>query len=348
MADVTTNRKLVDLDLLKYYDQKAKTWTKAEDATNLAAAKTYTDEEIAKVNTAASDLGNRVTAVEGKASANETAIGVLNGDVNTAGSVKKTVADEVAKIVAGAPEDLDTLKEISDWISGHANDAAAMNSAIQSNSSAITALQTLIGSLPEGVTATDVVGYIQEAVAAEKARAEGVENGLNTRLAAVESAVGETGSIADAIATAKTEAIAAAKAYSDGLDTAMDARVDVLEADNTANKAAIESINNADTGILATAKAYTDAEVVKVNASIKTNTDAIAAINNPDTGAIATAEAYTDSAIAALSQTGGAIKAVVDDLANYKTATDARLEKVEAATGSFATNDDIDALFAIV
>lgn len=263
MADVTTNKKLVDLDLLKYYDTKAKAWTKAEDATNLTAAKSYTDTEIGKVNDAATALTERVTAVEGKASANETAIGVLNGDVNTAGSVKKTVADEVAKIVAGAPEDLDTLKEISDWISGHANDAAAMNSAIQGNSSAITALQTLIGSLPESVTATDVVGYIQEAVAAEKARAEGVEGGLNTRLQAVESAVGETGSIADAIATAKSEAIAAAKTYSDGLDTAMDARVDVLEADNTANKAAIESINNADTGILATAKAYTDAELDK-------------------------------------------------------------------------------------
>lgn len=346
MADVTTtNKKLVDLELLKYYDQKAKTWTKAEDATNLAAAKTYTDEEIAKVNTAASDLGNRVTAVEGKASANETAIGVLNGDETTVGSVKKTVADKVAEIVAGAPEDLDTLKEISDWIAGHADDASAMNTAIKANGTAITALQTLIGSLPEGVTATDVVGYIQEAVAAEKARAEGVENGLNTRLQAVESAVGETGSIADAIATAKSEAIAAAKTYSDGLDTAMDARVDVLEADNTANKAAIESINNTDTGILATAKAYTDAEVVKVNASIKTNTDAIAAINDPDTGAIATAEDYTDSSIAALSQTGGAIKTLADSVDTYKTATDARLEKVEAATSSFATNDDIDALF---
>ena len=99
MADVTTNKKLVDLDLLKYYDTKAKAWTKAEDATNLTAAKSYTDTEIGKVNDAATALTERVTAVEGKASANETAIGVLNGDVNTAGSVKKTVADEVAKIV---------------------------------------------------------------------------------------------------------------------------------------------------------------------------------------------------------------------------------------------------------
>lgn len=346
MADTT--KKIVDLELLKYYDGKVGTREDTKDAATLNSAKSYTDTEIGKVTTATSDLTDRVTAVEGKATANETAIGVLNGDETTVGSVKKTVADEVAKIVAGAPESFDTLKEISDWISGHADDAAAMNSAIQTNSSAITALQTLIGSLPEGITATDVVGYIQEAVAAEKARAEGVESGLDTRLQAVESAVGETGSITEAIATAKSEAIAAAKTYSDGLDTAMDARVDVLEADNTANKVAIASINNADTGILATAKAYTDAEVVKVNASIKTNTDAIAAINDPSTGAIATSESYTDSAIAALSQTGGAIKVVADELAGYKTATDTRLEKVEAAVGSFATTDDIDALFATV
>ena len=35
-------------------------------------------------------------------------------------------------MVANAPEDLDTLKEISDWISTHESSAAAMNSAIQS------------------------------------------------------------------------------------------------------------------------------------------------------------------------------------------------------------------------
>lgn len=346
MADTT--KKIVDLELLNYYHSKQSAAEDAKDAATLTSAKSYTDTEIGKVTTDASALADRVTAVEGKASANETAIGVLNGDETTAGSVKKTVADAVAKIVADAPESFDTLKEISDWISSHADDAAAMNSAIQGNSSAITALQTLIGTLPSGITATDVVGYIQEAVAAEKARAEGVESGLNTRLQAVEDAVGDTGSISTAIATAKSEAIAAAKTYSDSLDTAMDARVDALEADNTANKAAIESINNADTGILATAKAYTDSEVVKVNASIKSNTDAIAAINDPDTGAIATSEAYTDSAIAALSQTGGAIKTLSDSVEAYKTATDTRLDKVEAAVGSFATTDDIDALFATV
>lgn len=310
MANTTKTN--VSLETLQYYDGKIKTWAKSEDATNLSTAKTYTDEEIAKVNTAASDLGDRVTAVEGKASANETAIGVLNADETTVGSVKKTVADEIAKIVAGAPEDLDTLKEISDWISGHADDAAAMNSAIATNSSAITALQTLIGSLPEGVTATDVVGYIQEAVAAEKARAEGIEGGLDTRLTAVESAIGETGSIADAIATAKSEAIASAKTYTD-------TEVKKVDDKAVANAAAIKAINAADTGILAQAKAYTDD---LANGAVAANTAAIAVINNVDTGIAATAKKYADS---------------------LNTAMDERVQALEDVP--YATTEDIDALF---
>lgn len=310
MANTNTN---VSLATLQYYDSKLKVWVKAEDTTNLAAAKTYTDEEIAKVSTAASDLTDRVTAVEGKASANETAIGVLNGDETTVGSVKKTVADAVAKIVADAPESFDTLKEISDWISSHADDAAAMNSAIQTNSSAITALQTLIGSLPEGITATDVVGYIAEAVAAEKARAEGVEGGLDTRLQAVESAIGETGSIADAIATAKSEAIASAKTYTD-------TEVKKVDDKAVANAAAIEAINAADTGILAQAKAYTD---TLANGAVAANTAAIAAINNADTGIAATAKNYADSLNTAMSE---------------------RVQALEDVP--YATESDIDALFA--
>ena len=47
------------------------------------------------------------------------------------------VTAKIAKIVANAPEDLDTLKEIADWISAHADDASAMNTAILANTEAI-------------------------------------------------------------------------------------------------------------------------------------------------------------------------------------------------------------------
>ena len=46
--------------------------------------------------------------------------------------VEKIVTDKVAEIVADAPEDFDTLKELSDWIYTHEESAATMNTAIQS------------------------------------------------------------------------------------------------------------------------------------------------------------------------------------------------------------------------
>lgn len=49
------------------------------------------------------------------------------------GSVTKTVTDEITKVVAGAPESFDTLKEIADWIQNHPDDSSTMNAQIQQN-----------------------------------------------------------------------------------------------------------------------------------------------------------------------------------------------------------------------
>ena len=51
--------------------------------------------------------------------------------------ITSAVAAKIAEVVADAPEDLDTLKEIADWIKNHANDAAAMNTQITENKSNI-------------------------------------------------------------------------------------------------------------------------------------------------------------------------------------------------------------------
>lgn len=56
-------------------------------------------------------------------------------------TIDKKITDGVSKIVADAPEDFDTLKEMSDWISEHEDSAAAMNSAILDNKSGIETLQ---------------------------------------------------------------------------------------------------------------------------------------------------------------------------------------------------------------
>ena len=92
-------------------------------------SKMGTDESAIKQNT--SDITSNTKRIE----ANETAISTLNGTGD--GSVKKAVSDGIAEVVSGAPEDFDTLKEMSDWISTHETSASAMNSQIQDNKKAI-------------------------------------------------------------------------------------------------------------------------------------------------------------------------------------------------------------------
>lgn len=102
------------------------------------------------------------SALKSSVAANTAAISTLNG--TGAGSVKKAVSDAVAQIVNGAPEAYDTLKEISDWISSHASDAAGMNSQITTNKEDISKLKTLIGTLPNTATSKNIVSYIAEYV----------------------------------------------------------------------------------------------------------------------------------------------------------------------------------------
>lgn len=123
----------------------------------------------------------RVAANEGKLA---TLIGSVEGDDTK--SVRAISAEEVAKIVAGAPEAYDTLKELADWLSSHETDAAAMNSAIQTNKTDIANLTKLVGTLPEGAASTDVVSYIGEAIAAlgigDYAKTTEVTSAINTAL----------------------------------------------------------------------------------------------------------------------------------------------------------------------
>lgn len=108
--------------------------------------------------TVKSELDTYKTSNDEAVSDIKKAVDTLNGEATVSGSVKKTVMDEIAKVVAGADADFDTLKEISDWIGSHKNDATAMNSAI-------TALETLTAGFEENVT---VKGYIDNAITALK------------------------------------------------------------------------------------------------------------------------------------------------------------------------------------
>ena len=69
----------------------------------------------------------------------------LNGSKATpTKSISTMISEGIAKVVANAPASFDTLKEIADWISTHQNDASAMNTAINTNTTNITNLTTKV------------------------------------------------------------------------------------------------------------------------------------------------------------------------------------------------------------
>lgn len=234
------------------------TVTKAIDAVKAIADKLDGEDTVegsvkAQIKALKTELEGQITAseyndteIKKSIKANTDAIGVLNGTGD--GSVDKKVADAVASIVANAPAAYDTLKEISDWISTHTEDASAMNSSIQTNKTDIANLAKLVGTLPEGEDSATIVAYIDKKV----------------------------GSVdfTTAIATAKNEAISEAKKYADGLaknyataeqgtkaDTALqEADITDLKADVAANKASLGAEGATTKAIADAKKAGTDAQ----------------------------------------------------------------------------------------
>ena len=81
-----------------------------------------TESEYNNYNVALGDVSQLKEDINNKAN---------TSDVYTKTETDNKITEKVAEIVAGAPEDFDTLKEMSDWIASHENSAAEMNSAIQ-------------------------------------------------------------------------------------------------------------------------------------------------------------------------------------------------------------------------
>lgn len=196
-----------------------------------------------------SGLQGRMTTAEGEidalqsgADATKAKVDTLVG-TDTGKSVRAIANEELAAqlIPETADETLNTLKEIADWIQKHPNDAAAMNTAIEQ-------LKTLIGTIPEGITAKNITGYIAEvkatlekSVADEQSRAEQAEAGLGGRITTLEGKFGSgEGTIESQIEAAKQAAISAAAAD------------------------ATSKADAAKTGAVADAKKYTDTEIGKV------------------------------------------------------------------------------------
>lgn len=177
-------------------------------------------------------IDDNAEAIEAHKTAIDSTVTTLVGD-DTNKSVRTIANEELAAQLIGenAQESLDTLEEIAKWIQDHPDDASAMNKAIED-------LEALVGTIPEGVTATTIVGYIAEVKAVAEAAVKEIKTGNTNGTISVDGtdvAVAGLGTAAYKDETAFDSAGSAsaaqtnAQTYADGLNTAMDSRVADLE-----------------------------------------------------------------------------------------------------------------------
>lgn len=114
-------------------------------ATGNVSAADVTTSSITSLNSTISTINNNASALEGRVETAEGEIDTLQSQTSTliasdSGKSVRTIANEelaAALIPSDAQEALDTLQEIADWIQDHPDDAAAMNSKIEANTTAI-------------------------------------------------------------------------------------------------------------------------------------------------------------------------------------------------------------------
>lgn len=168
ILDANSTNKLVNQSIKEAVDNKiieggyvtkdlleAETTRATEQENSL---KTLIDAETSARTKGDEDLNSKIkaeqTRAEGKEKEISDKLAIVNGDSNTEGSFRKAIAD----VVAAAPEDLDTLKEIADKLAGNDDLHTALNQAITEKADA-------------------------SALANEVARATGAESGLQAAIA---------------------------------------------------------------------------------------------------------------------------------------------------------------------
>lgn len=144
-------------------------------------ARTKSDEDLS------AKIKAEQTRAEGKEKEISDKLAIVDGDSNTEGSFRKAIAD----VIAAAPEDLDTLKEIADKLAGNDDLHTALNQAITEKADA-------------------------SALANEVSRATGAENDLRTAI----------GTKADATALSNYVLTTALNQQVDTLNAAISAKQD--------------------------------------------------------------------------------------------------------------------------
>lgn len=161
------------------------------------SARTKSDEDLS------AKIKAEQTRAEGKEKEISDKLAIVDGDSNTEGSFRKAIAD----VIAAAPEDLDTLKEIADKLAGNDDLHTALNQAITEKADA-------------------------SALANEVTRATGVENDLRTAIDTKADATALSNYVLTTALNQQVDTLNAAKADRSDLIT--------LEQKVTANTTAIE------------------------------------------------------------------------------------------------------------
>lgn len=150
ILDANSTNKLISQSVKDAVDDKfiesgyvAKDLLEAE-----TSARTKGDEDLS------AKIKAEQTRAEGKEKEISDKLAIVDGDSNTEGSFRKAIAD----VIAAAPEDLDTLKEIADKLAGNDDLHTALNQAITEKADA-------------------------SALANEVTRATGAESGLQAAIA---------------------------------------------------------------------------------------------------------------------------------------------------------------------
>ena len=140
ILDANSTNKLINQSVKEAVDNKliesgyvtkdlldAETTRATEQENNL---KTLIGAETSARTKGDEDLSSKIkaeqTRAEGKEKEISDKLAIVNGDSNTEGSFRKAIAD----VIAAAPEDLDTLKEIADKLAGNDDLHTALNQAI--------------------------------------------------------------------------------------------------------------------------------------------------------------------------------------------------------------------------
>lgn len=139
----------LDLDGLKVYNTKIK--------------KFITDNSLTEADVTTL-ITNNTKTLSTQVGTNTAAIATIVGE-DASKSMRTVASEEVAKIVAGADKDFDTLKEIADWIIAHPDSVAAINKEIA-------AIKTSLGTIAEGSNAADLIKGLDT-------RTTTIENTLN-------------------------------------------------------------------------------------------------------------------------------------------------------------------------